>query len=269
MVPVAGDEPIGAAPSPRPARSTNGRRIIVLDLPIDDVTLPEALDAVDAMIAGGGVHQHLSVNVAKVVAAHRDPAMRAMIHEADLVTADGQPILWAARLLGSPLRERVTGIDLMFGLIERAASRGYRLYLLGARPEIVDAVAERIGREHPGVTLAGVQHGYWDRKAEAAVVDGIAATKPDILFVALGSPEKEQFLARWKETIGAGFVMGVGGAFDVYSGLRRRAPRWMQRAGLEWFYRLAQDPRRMSSRYLSDGPRFLWLVLKARLARRA
>jgi N-acetylglucosaminyldiphosphoundecaprenol N-acetyl-beta-D-mannosaminyltransferase len=243
------------------------RRITLLDLPVDDLTMDETLAAVDALIAEGSVHQHVVVNVAKVVQAHADRSLRAVIAACDIVNVDGQPIVWASRLLGTPLRERVAGVDLMERLIERAGERGHRLYLLGARPEVVGAVAARIAREHPGTVVAGWRDGYWTPDEEATVVAEIAATRPHILFVAFGSPAKERFLARWKETIGAPFVMGVGGSFDVYAGRVRRAPPWMRRVGLEWLFRITQEPGRMWRRYAGDAPKFAWIVLRARFRR--
>jgi N-acetylglucosaminyldiphosphoundecaprenol N-acetyl-beta-D-mannosaminyltransferase len=241
-------------------------RIRLFGLWIDALTMEQTLDAIEGLIAAGGVHQHVVVNVAKVVAADRDPALRAIINACDLVNADGQPIVWAARLLGRPLPERVAGIDLMIALLGRAAAAGHAVYLLGARPDVVEAVAGRARREHPGLRIVGARDGYWRPREEPGVVETISVAKPAILFVAMSSPRKEQFLAQWKEAIGAPFVMGVGGSFDVYAGLVRRAPRWMQRTGLEWLFRLLQEPRRMWRRYLGDLPRFA--VLLVREARR-
>jgi N-acetylglucosaminyldiphosphoundecaprenol N-acetyl-beta-D-mannosaminyltransferase len=181
---------------------------------------------------------------------------------------DGQPIVWASRLVGRPLRDRVPGVDLMFALIARAAERGHRVYFLGARPDVVERVVARARREHPGLVVAGHRDGYWQPQDEAAVVDGIAESAPDILFVAIGSPAKERFLATWKEPIGAGFVMGVGGSFDVYAGVVRRAPPWVQRLGLEWVYRVFQEPRRLWRRYAGDAPAFAILVVREVAARR-
>ena len=190
----------------------------VLGPPIDDLTLEETLDVVDQFVASHRVHQHVVVNVTKVVQADRDPALRAILEACDLVNADGQPIVWAARWLGTPLRERVAGIDLMTSLFARAATRGHRMYLLGARGSVVEAVAARIEAEHPAAIVAGWHDGYWRSEDEPALAAGIAETRPDILFLAIPSPAKEHFLARWKDTIGASFVMGVGGSFDVYAG---------------------------------------------------
>lgn len=240
----------------------------MMGLPVDDLTMDETLVAVDDCIEQGSVHQHVVINVAKVVQAHRDPDMRALIAACHIINADGQPIVWASRLLGTPLRERVAGVDLMERLIERAAARGYRVYLLGARADVVRAVAERIAREHPEAVIAGWRDGYWTPEEEPAVVAAIAASRPQILFVAISSPAKERFLARWKDTIGAPFVMGVGGSFDVYAGKVRRAPNWMRRVGLEWFFRVTQEPGRMWRRYAGDAPRFAWILVRALLARR-
>ena len=252
--------------SPPPTRPW--RRIRLLGVPVDDLTMVETLDAIDALVASRTVHQHVVVNVSKVVQAAQDPSLAAVLDACDVVNADGQPILWAARLLGTPLRERVTGVDLMTRLIERAGASGHRLYLLGAREEVVAAVAERIRREQPDVVIAGWRNGYWAPSDEPAVVEAIAATRPDILFVAIGSPTKERFLARWKDHIGAPFVMGVGGSFDVYAGRVQRAPGWMRRVGLEWLFRVIQEPRRMWRRYLGDAPRFAWLVVRELVGRR-
>ena len=229
--------------------------------------MAETLDIVDGFIASRRVHQHVVVNVSKVVRAEKDPAFRAIIEGCDLVSADGQPIVWASHWLGTPLRERVAGVDLMLRLIDRAEERGHRLYLLGANEAVVRAAAARVAREHPGTTIAGWHDGFWAPGDEEALVNEIAATSPDILFVAISSPRKEQFLARWKDVIAAPFVMGVGGSFDVYAGVTRRAPVWMQRTGLEWLFRVAQEPRRMWRRYLADAPRFARLVIRAKLGR--
>jgi N-acetylglucosaminyldiphosphoundecaprenol N-acetyl-beta-D-mannosaminyltransferase len=251
-----------------PGSTASDRRISLFGLPIDDVTMDETLDRIDAFIASGGVHQHVVVNVSKIVQASRDPEIRAIVESCDLVNVDGQPVIWASRLVGRPLRARVTGVDLMHRLIEGASSRGHRLYFLGARPEVVGAVIRRVEREHPAVIVAGWRDGYWSRSDEEDIVRSIAAARPDILFVALGSPAKERFLARWKATIGAPFVMGVGGSFDVYAGITRRAPRWMQRAGLEWLFRVSQEPTRLWRRYAGDSVAFAWIVVREVVAAR-
>lgn len=244
------------------ASKHDGARVELFGLTLDAVTLPEAVARVESFIAEPGTRQFVAVNVDKVVKASRDPEVRSAINSADLVTADGQPIVWASRLLGRPLPERVTGIDLMLALLQLADSHGLSVYLLGARPEVVGRVATRLTREYPGIRIAGVQHGYFAPTEEPGVVAPIAEAAPDLLFVAISSPAKERFLARWKDQLNARFVMGVGGAFDVYAGVTRRAPGWMQRVGLEWLFRLIQEPRRMWRRYLVDDLQFVELLVK-------
>jgi N-acetylglucosaminyldiphosphoundecaprenol N-acetyl-beta-D-mannosaminyltransferase len=233
---------------------------------VDDVTLAEAVDTIDAWIEAGHSGQHTSVNAAKIVRLQDDAVLREAIDESEIVTADGQAVVWASRFLGAPLRERVTGIDLMAALVDRAAARGYRLYLLGARPEVVAAAEDALRSQFPHLEVIGARDGYWRAEEEAAVVAEIAAASPDLLFVALETPAKELFLRKYRETLGVPFVMGVGGAFDILAGRRRRAPRAWQRVGLEWLYRLVQDPRRMAGRYVVGNTKFLLLTLRFRIS---
>lgn len=238
---------------------TSTEKVILFGVPVDNLTMAETVDRVEQMIRQGGTHQHVVVNVDKIVKLQRDPALREAILDCDLVNADGQPVVWASRLLGRPLKERVAGVDLFGALIERCGVRGLRPYLLGAKPEVVAKVAEIL---KPKVRLAGWRNGYWTEAEEASVVAEVAATKPDILFVAMSSPKKELFLRKWKKELQVPFVMGVGGTFDVVAGVTTRAPLWMQRAGLEWLYRLGQEPRRMWRRYLVEDMAFIWLLAR-------
>jgi N-acetylglucosaminyldiphosphoundecaprenol N-acetyl-beta-D-mannosaminyltransferase len=256
--------------SPTLAVTPRSARVRLFGLTVDDVTLAEAVERVDSLIERGPVHQHVVINVNKVIASARDAALRGQMNACDLVTVDGQPILWAARLFGRPLRARVTGVDLMLALFARADERRYRVYLLGARPAVIDAVLERLRRDHPNIVIAGARDGYWLPEEEYLVVATIAAARPDILLVAISSPAKEQFIARWKDQLQTSFVMGVGGAFDVYAGRTRRAPRWVQRLGAEWLFRVAQEPRRMWRRYAADAIAFVPILLRElRSTRRA
>jgi N-acetylglucosaminyldiphosphoundecaprenol N-acetyl-beta-D-mannosaminyltransferase len=243
-------------------RDHDAARVELFGLTVDAVTLREAVTRLEAFLAESRTRQFAAVNVDKVVKASRDPELRAAINSADLVTADGQPIVWASRLLGRPLPERVTGIDLMMALLQLADRRGLSVFLLGAKPEVVGRVATRLTGEHPGIRIAGIQHGYFSPTEEPSVVSRIAKAAPDLLFVAMSSPAKEHFLARWRNRLNARFVMGVGGAFDVYAGVTKRAPGWMQRAGLEWLFRLLQEPRRMWRRYLVDDAQFIRLLVQ-------
>jgi N-acetylglucosaminyldiphosphoundecaprenol N-acetyl-beta-D-mannosaminyltransferase len=240
----------------------------ILGCEVDNLSMGETLDRVGELIATGRPHQHVVINADKVVKANRDPALARIIARCDLINADGMPVVWASRLLGEPLKERVTGVDLFFELLGRAEQRGWRIYFLGAREEVVSEVVRRARQRHPRLQIAGHRNGYWRPDEEQAVVDRIALAGPHILFVAINSPKKEEFLARHQKHMQVPFAMGVGGTFDVMAGLTKRAPVWMQRTGLEWFYRFLQEPRRMFRRYFIDGMGFFWLLGQAMLQRR-
>ncbi len=237
-------------------------RINLMGCAVDNLDMEETLGVVDGFIRSGRPHQHVVVNVDKIVKASRDPALRQIINDCDLINADGMPVVWASRLLGKPLKERVTGVDLFEALMARAADKGWRVFLLGAREEVVGGVARLYPARYPGLTLAGYRNGYWKPEEEAQVVAQIAAARPDILFVAISSPKKEAFLARYQAAMKVPFAMGVGGTFDVAVGLVKRAPVWMQNAGLEWFYRFLQEPRRMFRRYFIDDMAFVALFAR-------
>jgi N-acetylglucosaminyldiphosphoundecaprenol N-acetyl-beta-D-mannosaminyltransferase len=244
------------------------RRPVVLGCPLDALTLAEAVDAIDAAIVAGGPCRHTAMNAAKLVRLQNDEILAEAVTTSELVTADGQAVVWAGRILGHRLPERVTGIDLMAALLERAEQAGYGVYFLGARPDVLEAAVRRIRELHPALRIAGAEHGYFAPEEEPGVVERIRSAAPELLFVALETPAKELFLARNHERLGVPFVMGVGGAVDILAGVRRRAPRSFQRLGLEWLYRMAQDPRRMARRYIVGNAAFTWLVLRAALGRR-
>jgi len=224
------------------------------------VDLTGAIARIDSFIREGSPHYNIAINAAKVVACEDDAELRAAVAGAHLATADGQAVVWAARLLGDRVPARVAGADLMERLIAHAADRGYSIYFLGARPEVVAACVERAHARHPNLRIAGARDGYFTD--EDSVVAELRAARPDIVFLGFGTPAKEYFMHRRHRDVGAPFVMGVGGAFDVYAGLVRRAPRWLQRLGMEWAFRLAQEPRRMWKRYLVGNSRFVKIVAR-------
>jgi len=237
-------------------------RFRLLGLPVDALTIESTTAAVEAFVRAGGVHQHVVLNASKVVQAQKDSALRSAIEGCDLVSADGMSVVWAGRLLGVPIPERVTGIDLMERLFSKAAEHAWPVYLLGARQEVVERVVAIESQRHARLRIAGYRNGYWAPADEGSIVADIAAAAPTLLFVAMPSPAKEEFIARHRDALRIPFVMGVGGSFDVVSGTTRRAPLWMQRAGLEWFYRLKQEPRRMARRYIVGNARFIALVTR-------
>ena len=237
----------------------------ICGLPVHPLTMADTVAAAERLIEQGGPHQHVVLNAAKIVQAHDDPELAEVIRQCSLVNADGQAVVWASRVLGNPLPERVAGIDFMFELWRVAARSDYRVYLLGAEEAVVTRAAD-IAREQ-GVDVVGCRDGYWTRDQEDAVVAAVRETRPHLLFLALPSPAKERFLSRHLDSLGAALVVGVGGAFDVIAGRRRRAPRWVQRLGMEWAYRLVQEPKRLFRRYLVGNVRFVALVSRYRLGR--
>jgi N-acetylglucosaminyldiphosphoundecaprenol N-acetyl-beta-D-mannosaminyltransferase len=212
--------------------------------------------------------QHVCVNAAKLVALRGDPKLRAIVEGCEVVSADGQPIVWASRLLGDPLPERVNGTDLMHRLFALSERRGYSVFILGAKQEVLDQALANLRVGHPGLRIAGARNGWLPDSASAEVAAEIAAAKPEILFVAISSPRKEIFLAGYGRELGVPVIMGVGGSIDIVAGVTRRAPHWMRSAGLEWFFRLAQEPRRLGRRYLVTNVKFIGIVGKEVARRR-
>ena len=243
-------------------KAPSHERVELFGVPVDNLTMAETLDRIGEMIRAGGTHQHVVVNVDKIVKLQSDPQLRQAILGCDLINADGQPVVWASRILGCPLKERVTGIDLFAGLVQRCAERGWRPYFLGAQQEVVAKLVELFKAKYPQLDVAGWRNGYWTDAEEPAVVAGVKEARPQILFVAMSSPRKEMFLSRWRNELQIPFVMGVGGSFDVLAGVTKRAPGWMQRGGLEWLFRLAQEPKRLWRRYLIEDMRFLGLLAR-------
>ncbi|MDD5277476.1 MAG: WecB/TagA/CpsF family glycosyltransferase [Methylovulum sp.] len=238
------------------------QRIEMMGCYIDNLSMEETLQAIGDFIKSGLPHQHVVVNVDKLVKANRDEGLRRIINECALINADGMPVVWASRLLGKPLKERVAGVDLFEALMQRSAEQGWRVYLLGATEEVVSLAKQIYEQKYPGLTIAGYRNGYWRQEEEAGVVEQIKAARADLLFVAISSPKKEHFLGQYQAEMKIPFAMGVGGTLDVATGKVKRAPLWMQKNGLEWFYRFLQEPRRMFKRYFIDDMAFFILLVK-------
>lgn len=244
----------------KPNHRVESGRVWIGGLPVDRLTMQESIDKALQLIQEGSGHQHVVLNAAKVVGAQRSVPLAESVRNADIVNADGQSVVWASRILKDPLPERVAGIDFMDELLRRAVPLGLRVGLLGATEEVVGRVAEILSAR--GVTLSYQRHGYWAETEEESLVKDIAVTGTNILFVGIPSPKKELFVARWLLSLEVNLVVGVGGSFDVIAGKTRRAPLLMQRTGMEWFWRLLQEPRRMFKRYLVGNVRFTVLVLR-------
>lgn len=237
-------------------------RMTFIDAPIDVLTKAQTVSrALDAIRSGGKV-THCAMNVAKLVRMRSNAILRQDVCAADIVGIDGMGIVWGARLAGIRVPERVPGIDLMLSLLAECASRGYRPYFLGATPDVVRRAAAAACSRYPALELAGLHDGYFAPGDETSIVEAINTSGADCLFVGMPTPRKERFLAAHRQAIEAPFVMGVGGSFDVLAGKVARAPEWMQRAGLEWAFRVVQEPRRMLGRYVSTNLMFTALMLR-------
>jgi N-acetylglucosaminyldiphosphoundecaprenol N-acetyl-beta-D-mannosaminyltransferase len=242
-------------------------RAHVLGVDIDRLDMRQTVERCREIIESGQTAHHVSINVAKLVALHDDPRLREIVERCEIVSADGQPIVWASRLLGDALPERVAGIDLMAHLLRLAARAGYRVYFLGAQIDVLRQAVLRIRAAHPQLLIAGFHDGYFPDSESPRVAAGIRDSGSHMLFVGMTSPRKEYWLAEHGRALGVPFVMGVGGALDVLAGAKRRAPQWVQAAGLEWLFRVAQEPGRLAGRYLVTNARFIELLARAVLAR--
>ncbi|WP_446811170.1 WecB/TagA/CpsF family glycosyltransferase [Methylomonas sp. 2BW1-5-20] len=240
-------------------------RATFLDCPLDLIDSGEIL-ALAAKALGGETRLRIEgLNVAKLVEARGDPLLMAALREAELVHLDGAGISLGFKALGAVPPQRRAGIDLMVDLCGLAAAMNSSVYLLGAKPEIVRAAAQRLVDRVPGLKIAGVRDGYFTEAQEADVVRGIRQSGAGILFIGISSPKKERFLQEYWGPLDVSVGMGVGGSFDVVSGALRRAPGWMQRYGFEWLFRLIQEPTRLFECYARTNFCFLCLLIRARL----
>ncbi|KAE8764878.1 WecB/TagA/CpsF family glycosyltransferase [Georgenia thermotolerans] len=235
---------------------------LLFGLPLNAATMADTLGACEQAL-----HERRRLlvgvlNAAKVVNLRRDALLRASLMECDLLLADGQSVVWASRLLGRPLPERVAGIDLFVALLDLADREGFSVYLLGAKPDVLRRLVAHVEERYPGLVIAGARDGYFKEEESAEVAYEIRASRPDMLFLGMTSPKKEIFLAAHGRDLGVPVLHGVGGSFDVLAGLTRRAPECWQRYGMEWAYRLLQEPRRMWRRYLRTNSIFLALVVR-------
>lgn len=249
------------------SNATAGARVSFLDAPLDLLTLQQTLEVARTAMCRRQPTLQVSLNVAKLVLMRRNSELRADVLAADVVNADGMGAVWGARLCGLDVPEQVAGIDLMEALLGLCSREGFSPFLLGAHQETLETAIEQIGRRFPDLELAGSHHGYFTPEEEPDVVDAIRTSHADCLFIAISTPKKERFSRCHGRDLGVGFVMGVGGALDVWAGVTTRAPTWLRRIGLEWAYRLAQEPRRMWKRYLVTNAVFAGLMFRELIRR--
>ena len=240
-------------------------RVDILGTPIDNMTMDETIQLIANAIDSNQRLSHTVVNAGKIVLMHKDPLLKESVVTADIINADGQGVVWASRFLGQPLVERVTGIDLMDNLVELAYRKRYKIFFFGAKDHVLNTVVQHYASKYSYNIIAGYRNGYFKKSEERAIAQQIADSGANMLFVAITSPLKEKFLYENRDLLkNVNFTMGVGGSFDVIAGIVKRAPLWMQHNGLEWLYRVYQEPKRMFKRYLVGNWKFIMLVIKHR-----
>ena len=232
----------------------------VLGVPFHRVDMAAAVATVAAFLDSDRPNLVVTANPETVMVAREDTHMAQVLEKAQLVVADGVGVVWAARRQGTPLPERVPGVELAEKLVAHCAQEGYRVYLLGGAPGVALAAAKRLGEKHPGLQVVGTAHGYFGAQEEEQVVAQIKQARPHLLLAGLGMPKQEKWLFQNLEGLAVPVAIGVGGSLDVFAEKVQRAPAVFRRLGLEWFYRLAKEPHRIG-RMLSL-PRFAWLILR-------
>lgn len=236
--------------------------VSILGIPVDRITMDEALNRIDAMIASGKPHFVATADASMIVDGVQSSEFGDLLRSAAMVTPDSAGVLWAAARLGASLPEKVSGVDLVDRLCARSAERGYRIYFLGAAPGVAEEAARLLRIKHSGCQIVGTHDGFFAKNQDAAVAADVAITDPDILFVAMGIPRQELFIRDTMTVIGARVAMGVGGSFDVYSGRVKRAPVIFQRMRMEWMWRLMSNPRKW--RKTLKLPIFYMMVRRSR-----
>lgn len=248
--------------SPTSSVSRPFQRAIVGGCPVDVVSFQQGLAFIEENIKRGNQVKVGCLNAAKIAAAQKDSRLLHALGACELILADGMPVVWAARALGIPIPERSAGIDMMHALLKTAQRSELEVFLLGAREAVLIKTVENLKRMYPGIKIVGFQHGYYDLAELPQILVKINSSGAQLLFVALGTPQKEIWIDEHAKQLKPQLIMGVGGSFDVIAGIRKRAPQWMQAIGLEWFWRFVQDPRRMAKRYLIGNTVFAKVIIK-------
>ena len=241
----------------------SSRRHSFLGSYVDLLTMEETLDSISTAISNNQKILQSDLNVAKFIMMKSDSSLHNAVNKSDLINIDGMGLLIACKLLGIPVKEKVSGVDLLMKMMERCAERGFRPYFLGSKQEVVEKAVSNVEKLHPKIEFAGFRNGYFSAEDEADIIAEINEVKPDCIFVGISSPIKEIFLYENRDKLQVPYMMGVGGAFDVVAGKVKRAPVWMQNYGLEWLYRLLQEPKRMWKRYLSTNTEFFLILVRA------
>ncbi|MEG0895882.1 MAG: WecB/TagA/CpsF family glycosyltransferase, partial [Oscillospiraceae bacterium] len=237
----------------------------ILNTYVNAISMDDTIDIVENIIKERIPTQHVVINASKINLMEKDKRLQEIVNQCPLINADGASIVWAAKVLGIPLKERVTGCDLFQNLVKVSAEKGYKIYLFGAKEEVVKKVKNIFKKQYPTLQIAGYRNGYFKESDEPIIVKDMAESGADMMFVAFSSPKKEYWVKKYLKELNIPFVMGVGGSFDIVAGVTERAPIWWQKYGLEWLYRFLQEPRRMWKRYIIGNAKFVVLTYKYRL----
>lgn len=237
--------------------------VTIVGLRVDRASVDEVLETLKGYIAERAPRHIVTADASMAVIARGDRELSAIVAGADLVTPDGAGILWASRLLRTPIAHKVSGVDLVAHLCRLSSERGDRLFFLGAAPGVAEEAAQNLRQRFPGAQIVGTRDGFFSEAQEPDVVAQIKQAAPDVLLVAFGIPKQEKWITRHRAALGVPVSLGIGGSFDVYSGRVRRAPVWMQNAGLEWLHRLAANPKKIGK--VMTLPKFVLLALRQRL----
>lgn len=240
----------------------NNKRFKIMNTYVNAISMEETISEIEKIIEKKKPTQHVVINASKVNLMEKDPKLRKIVNSCPLINADGASIVWAAKRLGIPLKERVTGCDLFQKLVVVAEEKGYKIYLFGAKEEVVKKVKAIFEEKYPDIQIVGYRNGYFTEADEPEIVKDMAESGADMMFVAFSSPKKEYWVNKYIKQLNIPFVMGVGGSFDIVAGVTERAPKWWQDHGLEWLYRFIQEPRRMWKRYIIGNAKFVALTYK-------
>lgn len=237
-------------------------RINILDIEIDPLTMQETVNSVERYVLEKKALHLMGVNADKINQCHDDEEIRKIVNESGIINADGASVVLASKFLGSPIPERVAGIDLMQELLHLANEKGYSVYLFGAKEEVLTDMLAVFKKDYPNLQVVGRRNGYFSAEEEEIIQEDIRKKDPDFVFVGITSPKKEYLIQKFMDNGVNSVFMGVGGSFDVLSGHIKRAPMWMQKANLEWLFRVANEPKRLFKRYFVGNVSFIYKVVK-------
>lgn len=248
-------------------------KVDILGTPVSSLTMDELFSDWESVIQKGEKAQVCITPVNSILAARATARVQEIYKHADYVLCDGVPVKWASKFLGDPIKERITGLDVLPRIFPFASRHEFSIFLLGASPGVADTLKKVMEAKHPGVKIVGTFvppfRAVFSKEENEQMIDAINTLKPDILLVSLTAPKQDIWIAENLDKLGTHVAIGIGGAFEVAAGMIKRAPLWMQKSGLEWLYRFLQEPKRMFRRYFMEAPVFIPLIIKQRFSKRS